>query len=395
MHRSIAAAIALAFAASICGAANLSLLPERLVSEGFVSSAVHPQIARTGGHFIAVWIDERSSNLWAMVDDQLIELDANGAVTAPSVGAGGQSFLVTWFDTSRNSRLATIVDFDGTRTPLTPFILASGAVGADAEPASIAFDGTEYIVVWTTDGFHQVRLSKAGVSQNFVTDPAFPRRSAHQPKLIQTPSGLKVAYAIENTCDPSATNCDVSWSAGLMALDRINSFTWPAVLFDIAGTVRTFDAVATKDSIVWAWSGTESSQELITLRTTSFDGEFFGPPARALEVCAGTEVFGPRLAWNGLDLIVAWTGGNGCGAGSSSYSVRVARFDANLHAIDNDDIEISPGAEPEAPSLAATINDVTIAYSKLDLVTGKIAIFARTLGRSVPLATVHRRSVSP
>src|SRR5512141_2496260 len=138
MQRSIAAAIALVFAASICAAANLSLAPERLISQGFVSSAVHPQIARTGGHFIAVWIDARSANLWAIVDDQLIELDGNGAVAAPSVAAGGQSFLVTWFDTSRNTRLATIVDFDGTTTPRTPFVLASGALGAAPEPASIA-----------------------------------------------------------------------------------------------------------------------------------------------------------------------------------------------------------------------------------------------------------------
>lgn len=145
-----------------------------------------PAIAGNGEHFFVVWKDQRNSStsahdvFGARVSHDGTVLDPNGIpistslgdlqITAvPSVAFDGANYLVVWVGTipgtGDNEIFAARVTQEGTVLDVPERQVTSGA-DPRPRPISLAFDGSNYLVAWRTDGdrIHGLRVSTAGES---------------------------------------------------------------------------------------------------------------------------------------------------------------------------------------------------------------------------------------
>jgi Secretion system C-terminal sorting domain len=155
-----------------------------LDTDGIVISAAvenqeFPSVMWSGSNYLVVWQDERNGNLdiyGSRVTQSGIVLDpasiaistANNAQTAPSLAFDNNNFLVVWQD-ARNSGIL-YPDIYGARVNQSGLVIDSTSIAISAasnrqsEP-SIAFDGTNYLVVWEdgrNDDLLGSRVSSAG-----------------------------------------------------------------------------------------------------------------------------------------------------------------------------------------------------------------------------------------
>ncbi|MBN1208055.1 MAG: tandem-95 repeat protein, partial [Myxococcaceae bacterium] len=125
------------------------------------NSQEQPAIAFDGTNYLVVWADSgtsaprdiygtRISTAGAVLDPSFIAINANAAdQAAPALAFDGSNYLVVWSDW-RNSTS----DIYGTRVSRTGAVLEANGTqiggGAEAQTdAAVAFDGTNYLVVWS------------------------------------------------------------------------------------------------------------------------------------------------------------------------------------------------------------------------------------------------------
>jgi hypothetical protein len=146
-----------------------------------------PSLASDGRNYLVVWGDERtgkSSDVYgARVDRAGTVLDRRGiAISAatrgqgdPSVAFGGTNYLVVWAD---NRSGFGKLDVYGSRVSRAGVVLDRNAIaisteGQEHHSPSVAFDGTNYLVVWSDNrsgvvgggnyDLYAARVSRAGV----------------------------------------------------------------------------------------------------------------------------------------------------------------------------------------------------------------------------------------
>ena len=139
-----------------------------------------PAASSDGSNFFTVWLDVRSSVTWdvygARVDSAGTVIDTAGVPICVhssvqyglDVAFGGPNWLVTWHD-SRNDHkdiFGARVETDGTLQDPTSLLISCASI--DQEEESIAFDGTNFFVVWhewrvgTTYDIRGTRVSMDG-----------------------------------------------------------------------------------------------------------------------------------------------------------------------------------------------------------------------------------------
>jgi hypothetical protein len=157
-----------------------------------VNDQENPVIAFDGTNFLVVWIDERSgseSDVYAArVNQSSVVLDTNGipicteindqSVTA--IAFDGTNYFIVWAD----RRLGSHPDIFGARVSQSGIVLDSTGFAICTEVnsqggASIAFDGTNYFVVWndsrmynaTRTDIYGTRVTTTGIVLDTVNIP--------------------------------------------------------------------------------------------------------------------------------------------------------------------------------------------------------------------------------
>jgi hypothetical protein len=140
-----------------------------------------PGIAYDGNNFLAVWADSVTYNSiygarvtrdGVVLDPQSINISVSGnqAVKQPSVSFDGINYLVVW-EATRSG----ISEEYGARVTPDGIVLDPGGVqlttGADAmiRMPGIAFDGTNFLLVWRTPAFN-IRGARISTSENSITN---------------------------------------------------------------------------------------------------------------------------------------------------------------------------------------------------------------------------------
>ena len=288
-------------------------------------------VASDGTNFLVVWSDSRSEHdpdvfgdiYGARVSPAGVVLDPSGIAIArvpggqadPAVAFDGTNFLVVWTDDfwvgdadvvgARVSRAGSVLDGVGIR-------IGTGS-RPQREPA-VAFDGTNFFVVWSADGdVFGTRVSRAG---SVLDAPGIP--------LSTAPNGQgSPAVAFDGT------NLLVVWSDGRLdsfefdifgARVRTSSFGGgrPVVLdpdgipIATAPKAQRSPAVAfdgTNFLVVWGDSRTGERSDIFGTRVTRA-----GSVLDAAGIAIATSGSEPAVAFDGNNFLVAWAGNGATGA---------------------------------------------------------------------------------
>jgi hypothetical protein len=163
------------------------LIDTNIVYVGALGAQSYPNIAFDGTNYLVVWADVRSNGnadiygTRVTPDGTILDFagfpisTANGAQGYPAIAFDGTNYMVVWLD-FRNS--ANHCDIYGSRVSQFGTVLDTAGILISTAPysqefPSIAFDGTNYLVVWSDDrsdssyDIYGARVSQAGT----VLDP--------------------------------------------------------------------------------------------------------------------------------------------------------------------------------------------------------------------------------
>ena len=363
--------------------------------------ATQPQIARSGDHVLAVWIDPESATLNGSLDGLPLMIVSLGLPAGAVVSAGTRTFLVTWYDYDMQSVLAKRIGFDGAvldtealtlDTNVVPF-----AINSFADVLSSAFDGSSYRVIWTEGDIVGIRVTEDGA----LTDPIVASGDAfgapaYSPRLLFAPGGYFLAYAIfRGSGVIQGPSIGAWWSAiNGTPLSTIGSAAARPALFE-DDRVALVDAADDGNRVIYAWS---SKGDLIVAQST-LEAIAIGEPRLAVRtdsiaVCGAPWLSRPSVLWNSAETVIVWSEGDRCTATSSAnFTVRAIRLDRNLDPIDSAPFVIANDATADAASLMNTADGVAIEYSRMDAENGGTPrVFIRTLVR-VDAPPPRRRGV--
>lgn len=132
-----------------------------------------PAVAHDGTNFLLVWLDSSKTVRGARITPQGDVLDPEGFTVGagddhPSAAFNGTDYLVVWVESSEvwGAKVGT----DGSLAPGSPFAVTTGA-NAKSRDISLAFDDTNYLIAWRTNG-DQIRAARVATSGAIVDGPA-------------------------------------------------------------------------------------------------------------------------------------------------------------------------------------------------------------------------------
>ncbi len=265
------------------------LLDTNVVYFGALGDQDAPSNAFDGTNYLSVWADRRTGAGWdiygARVGPDGRCIDPVGiAISAaiwdqqePAVAFDGTNYLVVWHDMRLGSR-----DIYGARvtpsgTVLDPSGLAICTDTSDQGYPAVAFDGTNYLVVWQD-------------LRNGITSDIYGARVTPSGQVLE-PSGVTISSNSDNQCGPAVAfggSCHlVAWE------DRRNGSS-----YDIY-SARVDRSGAVLDSAGLVVSNAPNDQ--IAVSVTS-NGSSFLVGWRDLRAVADGDIYGARVASNGVVL---------------------------------------------------------------------------------------------
>jgi hypothetical protein len=338
-----------------------------------VYSEYSPSVAFDGTNYLTVWEDRRirdTSNIYGTrVSQSGVTLDPNciaisiatGEQSTPAVAFDSTNYLVVWED-----RRTGYSDIYGARVTPTGFVLdpegigVSTAEGGQGSP-SIAFDGTNYMVV-QEDG------------RNGYSDIYSAR--VNQEGIVLDPNGIAISLSVNELWHPS------------IAFDGTNNlvvWTWTNWgIFDSSDIygVRVSQEGLVLDSISIPISTSEGQQEFPSV---AFDGinyfvvwqdnrngysDIYGarinlagvtldPNGIAIATATNDQNY-PSVVFDGTNYLVLWEDHRGGGSYSDIYGARVNPSGAT---IDSFIVSKQEGSQA-SPALAhGSGNQVLVTYS--------------------------------
>jgi hypothetical protein len=322
----------------------------------------NPAICFCGADYLVVWEDTRNDSLGdiygARINQAGVVLDPTGIAVStaaheqlhPSIAFDGTNYLVVWQDT-RNDTLYQIMDRDiyGARVNQNGIVLDSSGIGIKVDPytppnwqrdsyPSLAFGGSQYLVVWTF----------SGGSMPDHTDIL----------------GLRVG--------PSGTVLDTM----VISFPTLSpNPVLPVVAFDgtsyLAVWWAYFDEGTSIECARVDQGGNVLDTAVITINTA---GNPFFPPYPSVSV-----------AFDGIYYMIAWHD-----SGNVDFDIYGAKLNTSGIVIESFDVSIQPGSQI-SPSLAHGIGDqMLITYSGwTDSINGNPVNRMRIWGKFYPFVGIE------
>jgi large repetitive protein len=295
---------------------GIVLDPEEILVSTTASVGLGTAVAGTGAGALVSWADERddtpSDVYGARLDQDGMVLDPDGILvstvgsndtTAPAVATSGKGYLMAWED----HRFGYPAIFVTRLTPSGQTVDGAGipvaTSGWDEMPA-VAWDGTDYLVVWSryeSDGF-DVLGTRIGTDGVVLDDPPISISTASRDQTDPT-----VAFDGENYL--------VAWTdqrADELTRDIYGTRVSPAgtvldaaIPISTAPNRQTNPAVASDGSeflVVWQSQG--NGLDIVGSRVSS-DGVVMDP--RGIRISTGArDQTRPTVTWDGMDFMAAW-----------------------------------------------------------------------------------------
>jgi len=261
------------------------LIDTNIVHVSAAADQKHPAVAFDGTNYLVVWHDQRNGSgvrdiFGARVSQDGVVLDPSGiaisietsGAAVPSIAFDGTNYLVVWQDYRNGS-----ADIYGSRVTQDGVVLDPSGIAISTGTSyklypKIAFDGINYLVCWQDD--------RNGTSDIYGT-------RVTQDGVVLDPSGIAISTA-ENEQGSAAiafdgTNFLVSWG------DMRNGFDC-----DIYGTR------VTRDGVVLDSSGIAIS-------------------------AASSHQYSPSVAFDGANYFVCWTDERNSSSSRDIYGARVSQ----------------------------------------------------------------------
>jgi hypothetical protein len=350
-----------------------------------------PRLA-SGATPLAVWRERRLAG-GPVGGQEGVELAPASAHAYPAVAARGRtSYLTAWLSANRSGAMtvqAKRVSFDGIPVDAEPILLASEGNGnylefsSSAKQPSIAFDGTNFLVIWATlagdlHGMHVAADGRPLDAQPIaITTPASHIGETISPRVVWSGSVYVVAW-IDQPYPPAGISPPISFPARISVvrvaadghvLDSSQMVIWregAAGSLAIASSGNGLLAIWNGGSCVWG----------AALRS---DGT---PLGAARQLDCNRDYADVDLAWNGREFVAVW-------GDPAARTVNALRLDPAMNALDAAPFAVNP---PETvasqPSVAASGSGATIGYIRLadePQYGGVARAFARTLPLLAPL----------
>ncbi|MBN2465498.1 hypothetical protein JXD38_07745 [candidate division WOR-3 bacterium] len=318
-------------------------------------------IAFDGTNYLVVWEDQRGGGypdiVGARVTPAGVVLDPAGFTISqatyeqghPAIAFDGTNYLVVWDD----GRRGHVFDIFGARvTPAAVVLDPSGIIIArssnDRRNPDVAFDGTDFLVVWEDD--------RTGLDSTDI----YGARVTTGGAVLDT-AGIVISHAVRTQFTPvvacDGTNCLVAWQDNRNGEDQANIYgtrvTTNGTVLDPSGksiSTRAYAQVSpdiafdgTNYLVVWQDINTGVTPPVIGIyggRVTQ-EGTVLDPAGKAI----APESHGarPSVGFDGTNYLVAWSEEHGLAP--AYYFIYGRRMSPGGTLLDSAAIAIAPQAQ--------------------------------------------------
>ncbi len=285
-----------------------------------------PAVAWNGTNYLVAWADDRAGT--GYYDIYGTQVSSTGTVSsvsgtaistasreqyAPAITSNGSDFYVAWHDHRSN----VTYDLYGTRVSsagsvLTPTGTAISTAALDQWNPAVAWNGTNYVVLWQVVDLSQQLSLQGDVYTARVSDLGVVL-DAGGVVVSNAEYGQTVPAVASNGTDSFATWMDfrnLHFDIVGSRITNTGSAQDPLGILVTTGLApQVAPAVASNgtDSLV-AWQDYRSGQPTADIYAARIaaDGTILDPEGIAISTVAGSDETSPAVAWDGTNYLVVW-----------------------------------------------------------------------------------------
>jgi len=329
-----------------------------------------------------------------MIDTSNALVPAPGSQSSAAIGFDGTNYLVVWED----QRGGGSPDIVGARvTPggavLDPAGFTISQATYDQRHPAVAFDGTNYLVVWD-----DTRRGVLDIYGARVTPGA----------AVLDPAGVLIAQATNDRRNPAVafdgTDFLVVWEDDRNGLDSTDVYgarvTTGGTVLDTAGIVVSRAPVGQFAPAVGfdgtnclvAWHDTRSGAADIFGARVAPDGTVLDPNGRNISLAEGQQT-SPAIAFDGTNYLVVWQDTKGPPIEIGIYGARVSTGGTVLDPAGK---AIAPDSRGAFPSVAFDGTNYFVAWSEVHgIIPAYYSVWGRRMTASGELLDSAASAVAP
>jgi len=364
-----------------------------IASDGYVDrpldDAAHSlDVAFANGQYLVVWTQATSTqgdDIFASrvtLDGQVLDgsgfdvSSAAGDEQAPAVASDGKNWLVVWQD-HRSGQYVNIyaarVAPDGTLLDQGGIVISPQAPNHQLQPA-VAFDGTNYLVVWADhrNGNWDIYGARVTPDGTVLDANGFPIAVAanqqQAPSIAFDGVNYLVVFQDQRTGDANIGGARVSPAgvvldpSGLTISGAPNVQSGPELVYDGA-------------SYVVAWQDLRTGVADIYAARVQTDGTVLDPNGIAVSAAASAQTV-PAISFDGEYVVSVWEDARS-GVGTDVYG---ARLDLTAAVLDPNGFLVASGTNGKATAIASDgAGRAIVAYDALDPSNGAVHLRVRAL----------------